>query len=94
MGTLTKMDMVEDITNRIGIDKNTASEGIETVIEIIKQSLGKKEPVSLSGFGKFVVREKGPRMGRNPKTGEQMEIKKRRVVTFHLSNVLRKKLSE
>jgi integration host factor subunit alpha len=88
----TKADIIDDIVVRTGLDRKTASDGVETFIEIIKANLSKNEDVSLSGFGKFHVREKRARRGRNPKSGEEITITPRRVITFSLSNVLRAKL--
>ena len=90
--TLTKDDIIEGILINTGLDKVTASEGIETFIQIIKSNLSKGEDVNFSGFGKFHVREKRARRGRNPKTSEEMIIAPRRVVTFSASDVLKAKL--
>lgn len=93
MGTLTKSGIIDEIVVNTGLSRKEASDGIETFIDIIKTSLARAEPVSISGFGKWKVREKGPRRGRNPKTNEEITISPRRVVTFSLSNVLRAKLT-
>ncbi len=93
MGTLTKSGIIDEIVLNTGLSRKEASDGIETFIEIIKQALEKKEPVSISGFGKWKVREKTARRGRNPKTAEEIVISPRSVVTFSLSNVLRSKLT-
>ena len=90
--TLTKNDIIYEICEKTGLDKKTASEGLETFIEIIKSNLRKGEAVGFSGFGKFHVKEKRARRGRNPKTSEEIIIAPRRVITFDLSNVLRVKL--
>jgi integration host factor subunit alpha len=92
--THTKADVIDDIILKTDLDRKTASEGVETFIEIIKSNLSKGEDLSLSGFGKFHVREKRARRGRNPKTGEEMMIAPRRVITFSLSNALRAKLKD
>jgi integration host factor subunit alpha len=88
----TKADIINDIVLNTVLDRKTASDGVETFIEIIKSNLSKNEDVSLSGFGKFHVREKRARKGRNPKTGEEITITPRRSITFSLSNVLKAKL--
>jgi integration host factor subunit alpha len=93
MGTLTKSGIIDEIVLNTGLSRKEASDGIETFIEIIKQNLEKKEPVSISGFGKWKVREKTARRGRNPKTAEEIIISPRSVVTFSLSNVLRSRLT-
>jgi integration host factor subunit alpha len=90
--TLTKKDLIYDIHDKTGLDKEIASEGVETFIEIIKSNLSKGEDVGFSGFGRFHVREKRARRGRNPKTGAEVIIAPRRVINFTLSNVLRAKL--
>ena len=92
--TLTKKEIIEDILTNTGLDTKTASEGIETFIQIIKSNLARGEVVGFSGFGKFHVREKRARRGRNPKTGEEMTISPRRAITFSLSTALRAKLDD
>lgn len=94
MDTLTKKDIIDECVINAEVDKKTASECIETFIDIIKEELHKGEDVSLSGFGKFSAREKKQRRGRNPKTGEEIAIEARRSITFHLSNALRAKLEK
>lgn len=93
MGTLTKSGIIDEIVLNTGLSRKEASEGIETFIDIIKGNLAKTEPVSISGFGKWKIREKSACRGRNPKTAEEITISPRRVVTFSLSNVLRAKLT-
>jgi integration host factor subunit alpha len=90
--TLTKVDIIADILANTGLDKKIASEGLETFFEIIKSNLGKGEDVGFSGFGKYHVREKRARRGRNPKTGEELIVAPRRVINFSLSNILKRKL--
>jgi integration host factor subunit alpha len=92
--TLTKVNIIYEIQDRTGLDTKTASESLETFLEIIKSNLVKGEAVGFYGFGKFHVKEKRARRGRNPKTGEEMIIIPRRVITFDLSNVLRAKLDD
>ncbi len=94
MDTLTKKDIIEDLIMNLGLSRKEASDVIETFLEVIKETLEKGEEVSLSGFGKWSVRNKRERKGRNPKTGEKIAITERRVVTFSLSNVLRSKLED
>ena len=90
--TYTKSDIIDDIVIKTGLDRKTASDGVETFMEIVKASLGNGVDVSLSGFGKFSVREKRARRGRNPKTGEEITITPRHTISFSMSNVLRAKL--
>ena len=92
--TYTKSDIIDDIVIKTGLDRKTASDGVEQFMDIIKANLVSGEDVSLSGFGKFSVREKRARKGRNPKTGEEMMITPRRSISFSMSNVLRAKLIE
>lgn len=80
--TLTKADIAESLINNLNIDKQEAKVLVELFFEEIRVALEQGEPVKLSGFGNFTVREKGMRPGRNPKTGESVSICARRVVTF------------
>ena len=91
--THTKANVIDDMVMETGLDRKTATEGVETFIEIIKSNLSKGEDVSLSGFGRLNVREKRARRGRNPKTGKEITIAPRRVITFSLSNALRARLN-
>ncbi len=94
MSTLTKTGIVEEVTLRTGLSHKDATNAVETFIEIIKNRLERGEPVSISGFGKWKVRDKAARKGRNPQTGQEIIIPPRRVITFSLSNVLRARLSK
>lgn len=91
--TLTKARIVELINEQVGLPKKNAAEAVELLLEIIKRTLETGEDVLISGFGKFCVKEKRARRGRNPATGEDMMLDKRRVVTFKCSSVLRKKVN-
>jgi integration host factor subunit alpha len=91
--TLTKAKIIDDIHNQIGYPKNRSAELLEILLEIIKGSLGKGEDVLISGFGKFCVKQKKERRGRNPATGEDMLLDQRRVVTFRCSHLLRAKIN-
>ena len=90
---LTKAKIIDDIYNQIGYPKNRSAELLEILLEIIKGSLGKGEDVLISGFGKFCVKEKKERRGRNPATGQDMLLGQRRVVTFRCSHLLRAKIN-
>ncbi|GAB6096658.1 integration host factor subunit alpha [Desulfatiferula olefinivorans] len=92
--TLTKADIVDTITERLGYSKVKSSETVETVLEIIKRSLEQGDDVLISGFGKLCVKDKAARKGRNPATGEDLMLDKRRVVTFKSSTILRNKVNE
>ena len=80
--TLTKSDIVEDLNNEIGLNKREAKELVDMLFDDIKNLLSEGHDVKLSGFGNFQLRDKSPRPGRNPRTGEDVEISARRVVTF------------
>jgi len=80
--TLTKSDIVEDLNNEIGLNKREAKELVDMLFDDIKNLLSEGHEVKLSGFGNFQLRDKSPRPGRNPRTGEDVEISARRVVTF------------
>jgi integration host factor subunit alpha len=87
--SLTKADIVERVYKEAGFSKKEASDLVDVVFEIIKETLSKGEKVKISGFGNFTIRDKSTRMGRNPQTGEAMEISARRVLTFKPSQVLK-----
>ena len=89
--TLTKNDIIEEIRIKNGFPRKKASETVETLLGIIKQTLVSGEDVSVSGFGKFRVKEKTERKGRNPNTGDDMMLAPRKVVTFKCSGKLRDK---
>ena len=80
--TLTKSDIVEDLNNEIGLNKREAKELVDMFFDDIKSLLSEGHEVKLSGFGNFQLRDKSARPGRNPRTGEDVEISARRVVTF------------
>lgn len=87
--TLTKADIIESVYEKVGFSKKEASDIVELVFDTLKGTLEKGEKVKISGFGNFVVRHKRPRIGRNPQTGEEIEISERRVLTFKPSQVLK-----
>jgi len=90
---LTKDDIVNSIYTSLDLRKKQSIEIVESLLEIIKKSLENGEDVLISGFGKFRVREKGERKGRNPQTSETMMLRARRVVTFNPSGILRDKVN-
>ena len=91
--TLTKAQIIETISDQTGFPKNHSSEIVEILLELIKSSLESGDDVLISGFGKFCVKEKGERRGRNPATGEEMMMKPRKVVTFRCSRNLSDKIN-
>ena len=91
--TLTKAKIVDTVHNELGFPKNRSAELIEILLEQIKNTLQKGEDVLISGFGKFCVKVKKQRRGRNPATGDDMILDGRRVVTFRCSHLLREKIN-
>lgn len=87
--TLTKADLADLIFEKVGLNKREAKDMVESFFEEIRVALEKGEGVKLSGFGNFQLRNKPQRPGRNPKTGEEIPITARRVVTFHASQKLK-----
>ena len=90
--TITKNTLVEMLHNEVGLNKREAKEFIEMFFESLKKNLEEGKDVKISGFGNFILREKNARPGRNPKTGEEVLIKERRVVTFKSGLKLKNKL--
>ncbi len=91
--TLTKANIVDAVAEQNGYPKNQSFEMIETLLEIIKRTLESGEDVLVSGFGKFCVKTKHGRRGRNPATGKDMVLEPRRVITFKCSGRLRDKIN-
>jgi integration host factor subunit alpha len=91
--TLTKIQIVELIHNHLGLPKNKSTDIVEALLEIIKRTLASGEDVLISGFGKFCVRQKQERRGRNPATGDDLMLEPRKVVTFRCSGTLRKRVN-
>lgn len=87
--TMTKAELAELLFEQVGLNKREAKEMVETFFDEISQALERGESVKLSGFGNFQLRDKPPRPGRNPKTGQETLISARRVVTFHASQKLK-----
>ncbi|OGQ04715.1 MAG: integration host factor subunit alpha [Deltaproteobacteria bacterium RIFCSPLOWO2_01_44_7] len=91
---MTKAEIIEQIYEKVGFSKKESSEIVELVFDTMKETLEKGEKIKISGFGNFVVRAKRPRVGRNPQTGEEIEISARRVLTFRPSQVLKQALNK
>lgn len=91
---MTKVDIIENIYEKVGFSKKEVAKIVESVFDIIKESLQKEEKIKISGFGNFVVRKKRARRGRNPQTGDDIEIGARRILTFKPSQVLKGGLNE
>ena len=91
--TVTKETLINKIYDQVGLSKARSKQVVEALIEIIKRSLEKGEDVLISGFGKFAVRDKSARKGRNPQTAEELQLRARRIVSFKVSGVLKKKIN-
>ena len=91
---MTKADLIESIYEKIGFSKKESADIVELIFDTIKETLEKGQKIKISGFGNFVVRAKRPRMGRNPQTGQEIEISARRVLTFRPSQVLKQALNK
>ena len=91
---LTKADMADRLFEELGLNKREAKELVEMFFEQIRDSLADKRPVKLSGFGNFDLRDKSERPGRNPKTGEEIPISARRVVTFRPGQKLKQRVED
>ena len=92
--TLTKAQIVDIIREKIGFTRNETIEIVESLLELIKGTLESGEDVLISGFGKFCVRQKRKRRGRNPATGDELILASRKVVTFQCSGKLREKVNK
>jgi integration host factor subunit alpha len=92
--TLTKADLADLLFEQVGLNKREAKDMVEAFFEEIRTSLEAGDSVKLSGFGNFELRQKSERPGRNPKTGEEIPITARRVVTFHASQKLKTQVDE
>jgi integration host factor subunit alpha len=92
--TITRADLSEAVYQEVGLSRNESAALVEVVLEEISQALTRGESVKISSFGSFAVREKGERIGRNPKTGQEVPILPRRVLVFRASNVLKSKINK
>jgi integration host factor subunit alpha len=86
---MTKADIVQALNEKLGFSKKESADLVELVFETLKSTLAQGQKIKISGFGNFVVREKRSRIGRNPQTGQTIEISARRVLNFRPSQVLR-----
>ena len=90
---MTKAELVEEVYEAVGFSKKDSASLVDLVFETIKETLEEDEKLKVSGFGNFMVREKKARIGRNPQTGEEIEISARKVLTFKPSQVLKNSLN-
>lgn len=92
--TITRADLAESVYEQVGLSRNESSDLVEQVLDEISNTLVAGENVKISSFGSFSVREKGERIGRNPKTGVEVPISPRKVLVFRASHVLKDKINE
>jgi integration host factor subunit alpha len=93
VGTLTRSDLADDVHRGVGLSRAESAELVEQVLDTISEALVAGENVKLSSFGSFMLREKGLRIGRNPKTGVEVPIAPRTVLTFRPSQILRQRIA-
>ena len=92
--TLTRADLAEAVFQKVGLPRNESAEIVELVLREIVASLERGQTVKLSSFGSFGIRNKGQRIGRNPKTGQEVPITPRRVLVFRSSNIMKQRINE
>jgi integration host factor subunit alpha len=92
--TLTRADLAEAVFQKVGLPRNESAEIVEMVLREIVASLERGDTVKLSSFGSFGIRDKGQRIGRNPKTGEEVPITPRRVLVFRASNIMKQRIND
>jgi integration host factor subunit alpha len=92
--TLTRADLAEAVFQKVGLPRNESAEIVELVLHEIVVSLERGKTVKLSSFGSFGIRDKGQRIGRNPKTGQEVPITPRRVLVFRASNIMKQRINE
>jgi integration host factor subunit alpha len=92
--TLTRLDLSEAVFREVGLSRNESAELVESVLKHISDALVRGENVKISSFGTFSIRDKNARMGRNPKTGEEVPIKPRRVLSFRPSHLMKERVAE
>jgi integration host factor subunit alpha len=90
---MTKVDIVSSVYEKVGFSKKEAMRVVETIFDILKEALERGEKVKISGFGNFMVRKKRARRGRNPQTGDDIEISSRKILSFKPSQVLKNELN-
>ncbi len=92
--TVTRADLSEAVYQKVGLSRTESAALVESVLGEICDCIARGETVKLSSFGSFIVRDKGERIGRNPKTGEEVPIKPRRVLVFRASHVLKDRVNK
>ena len=91
---MTRADLAEAVFQKVGLPRNESAEIVELVLREIVAGLERGETVKLSSFGSFGIRDKGQRIGRNPKTGQEVPITPRRVLVFRASNIMKQRINE
>jgi len=91
---MTKAEIAEIVYTRVGLSKSESAQMVDFILDSMRDTLARGEDVKISGFGNFMLRDKRTRRGRNPKTGEEIMITPRRVVTFRASQLLKQHLNE
>ncbi len=94
MNTLTRADLAEAINRKVGLSRSESLAMVESILDHMSQALEDGENVKISGFGTFLLRDKGERIGRNPKTGVEVPITPRRVLTFRASQMLKERIAK
>ncbi len=89
---MTKVEIAKVVHARVGLSKKESGQIVNVVLNVVRKALEQGEDVKISGFGHFIIRNKRPRRGRNPKTGDEITISSRRVVTFRASQLLKKQV--
>ncbi|MEM6812405.1 MAG: integration host factor subunit alpha [Pseudomonadota bacterium] len=92
--TITRADLAEAVYAQVGLSRNESSDLVEQILDEMMDALASGDNVKISSFGSFTIREKGERIGRNPKTGVEVPIKPRKVLTFKASHVLKDKINK
>lgn len=93
-GTLTRANLAESLHKNVGLSKAESSKLVESILDHMSNALAKGENVKISGFGSFLLRDKAARVGRNPKTGVEVPIAPRRVLTFRASQMMRERVAQ
>ena len=91
--TLTRMDLAEAVHEEVGLSRNESADLVEAVLQHVSDALVKGQSVKISSFGTFSIREKSERIGRNPKTGEEVPIRPRRVLSFRSSHLMKDRVA-
>jgi integration host factor subunit alpha len=94
MSTLTRADLAEALNRKLGLSRSESLSMVESILDHMSDALEKGENVKISGFGTFLLRDKGERIGRNPKTGVEVPITPRRVLTFRASQMLKERIAK